>query len=149
MPDDKFFIQQDEQWKDFEIIKGVTIGEFGCLVTSLTNILNMLGMDFTPLTLVQKIQENNGFDSNGNLSWVVANKIFGLSEVKYLPTDKIEWSNSEKIFYICVLHFQGTGHFCNLLTVQNGIIYYFDVWDGKKKQVALENVLSIREVRKV
>ena len=91
--ENKIYIQQDVLWKDYEMSKGAAIGEFGCLLTSLTNILVLLGLDYTPLTLCQLLQANNGFDNQGNILWTVVNNLFGLSKVKYLPTDAINWSN--------------------------------------------------------
>lgn len=32
------YLQSDIQWKDYEIVKGKTIGNFGCLLTAETNI---------------------------------------------------------------------------------------------------------------
>jgi len=141
------FIQNDDRWKSFEMAPGVTIGEFGCFLTALCNILVLLGMDYTPLTLAQALQKNSGIDSEGNLTWIAFNS-FGLFEKRYNPTDEINWSNSNQVWYIVQCFYKNTGHFCNLISVTNNIITYFDTYDGMKKQINLERVMSIREIIK-
>jgi len=140
------FTQTDSNWSGFEIIPGYTIKEGGCLLTSLSNILVDLGLDYNPLTLCKKLQANKGFDNIGEIEWSVLNNLFGLSEIKYSPNEKIVWSDSNKVWYIVQMFYQNTGHFCNIVSVKNNIIYYFDVYDGINKQVNIERTMSIRQV---
>jgi hypothetical protein len=146
------FTQTDSRWADYEIVKGnasTTIKERGCLLTSICNILVVDGYDFTPLTLCQKLQDSNGFDNIGNLLWSVLNNLFGLKENKYLPADKITWSNLTNINYIVQCFYLDTGHFCNIQSVANNIITYHDTYDGLTKQINISRVMSIREVIKI
>lgn len=143
------FIQNDIKWKDYEISKCITIGEFGCLLTSICNILVILGFDYTPLTLSKKFQENNGFDKQGNLIWNVVNKLFGLKENKYMPSSKISWSNLKNVNYIVQLFYKRTGHFCNVISVYKNIIKYHDTYDGLIKSIDINGIISIREITKI
>jgi len=145
----RMYIQNDIKWKSFEMTKNVTVGEFGCLLTSICNILVILGYDFNPLTLAKKLQENKGFDNQGNILWNVINNLFGLKENKYLPSSKILWSNLKNINYIVQLFYKNTGHFCNVLSVSGDIITYHDSFDDKTKQIDIKRVISIREVIKI
>src|SRR5271157_1209432 len=134
------FIQSDENWKDYEMAPGITLGVYGCFITAVCNILVKLGMDYTPLSLTQKLKDNNGLDSQGYLNRTVLDNLFGLKENIYKPTDTINWSDSNNVWYIVQNHYLDTGHFCNVLSVKDGTIFYFDTYDGLNKQVQIERV---------
>lgn len=67
--------QTDEAWKNTPIgTSGKTLGQIGCLATSISILIERSGagktiVPFTPQTFVQKMNENGGFDSNGNLQY--------------------------------------------------------------------------------
>lgn len=67
--------QTDETWKNTPIgASGKTLGQIGCLATSISILIERSGagktiVPFTPQTFVQKMNENGGFDSNGNLQY--------------------------------------------------------------------------------
>lgn len=67
--------QTDEVWSSTPIgTSGKTIGEIGCLSTSISILIEMSGagktiIPFTPQTFVQKMNENGGFDEKGNLQY--------------------------------------------------------------------------------
>lgn len=72
--------QTDEAWKNTHIgTSGKTLGQIGCLATSISILIERSGtgktiVPFTPQTFVQKMNENGGFDSNGNLQYGAINK---------------------------------------------------------------------------
>lgn len=55
--------QNDPRWKDVKIgtDQHMTIGMVGCLLTSLTMVMNHYGADETPMTLNQKMVASNGY----------------------------------------------------------------------------------------
>lgn len=67
--------QTDEAWASTPIgTSGKTIGEIGCLATSISILIERSGasktiIPFTPQTFVQKMNANGGFDEKGNLQY--------------------------------------------------------------------------------
>ncbi len=58
----KNLYQNDERWKESRLGNSdETIGRWGCLLTSVTMMLNGLGYDETPLTVNNKMKANGGF----------------------------------------------------------------------------------------
>ena len=57
------FYQNDSKWRD--VFLGYqtdeTIGSWGCLLTSITMILNKAGYEETPLTVNEKMKSADGF----------------------------------------------------------------------------------------
>lgn len=54
--------QNDEKWKDVRLgNSSETIGTWGCLLTSVTMMLNGIGYNETPVTVNEKMKKNNGF----------------------------------------------------------------------------------------
>ena len=70
--------QKDPEWKDIPIGKsGSTLGQIGCLVTSISMQIAKSGVktrinNFNPGTFVQFLNNNNGFDNYGNFQWSAA-----------------------------------------------------------------------------
>ena len=66
--------QMDGKWSSIELDhSGATIGEVGCLATSIAIQVKRSGVpvasNFDPGVFVQGMNQHNGFDSNGNLQW--------------------------------------------------------------------------------
>ena len=58
----KNLYQNDERWKEARLgDSDETIGGWGCLLTSVTMMLNGLGYDETPLTVNDKMKAVGGF----------------------------------------------------------------------------------------
>ena len=58
----KNLYQNDERWKEASLgDSDETIGGWGCLLTSITLMVNGLGYDETPLTVNEKMKANGGF----------------------------------------------------------------------------------------
>ncbi len=57
--------QNDPQWKDTKLGNQAseTIGSWGCLLTSITMMLNAAGYNETPATANEKLKQGGGFDS--------------------------------------------------------------------------------------
>ena len=73
--------QVDAKWSNVELDhSGATIGEVGCLATSIAIQVkrsgvntSSIGTDFNPGTFVQGMNKHNGFDGGGNLQWYAVN----------------------------------------------------------------------------
>ena len=67
--------QTNELWANTPIgTSGKNLGQIGCLATSISILIERSGagktiIPFTPQTFVQKMNENGGFDKNGNLQY--------------------------------------------------------------------------------
>ncbi len=75
MPGELTLYQNDPRWKDkplgFATDAGSTLGQFGCLLTSLAMVANALGADETPDTLNEKMKAAQAFQG----PWVRAHLI--------------------------------------------------------------------------
>ena len=140
-----FYYQRDKRWAK-EIMTQAswtdTIGEFGCLVTCLTNIIQVLmGKKFMPKDLndifvqdrAYKYLEDRNTPENiaSVLIWDKVQKLFPAIDFKLFLKD---YKEDSKAYYIGEL--AGRFHFVNVLAVKPG--YYdhinyicYDVWDGQ------------------
>ena len=72
--------QKGESWSGVQMgSSGKTIGDIGCLVTSVAMLIAKSGVpttisNFNPGTFVEFLNKNGGFDSSGNFQWYAATK---------------------------------------------------------------------------
>lgn len=72
------FSQNDPRWRGVTLGTSGTIGAFGCLETIATMVANYFGANENPITLNDRLKNNNGY-ANGNLFvWGVFARLFGL-----------------------------------------------------------------------
>ena len=141
-------IQCDKRWSDYLIVKGkngTSIGEIGCLLTCISNILNERGIEHTPLSLCKQLQDNGGFDSQGYIQWGVLYNLYKIKQAKYLYPDMPLFSDNPKKYWIAQVVYQNTGHFCEITRTSGINLYYFDTYYGIEK-IASNNIISIREI---
>lgn len=74
--------QKNAPWSNIRIgSTSSTIGDIGCLVTSVAILIQKSGVDttslvpFNPGTFVEALNKNNGFDSNGNLQYAGISRV--------------------------------------------------------------------------
>ena len=144
------FVQTDERWGELEQAPGVKVKDYGCLITALANILVCFSEFYyiTPGVLFSFLQGSKGFTSEG---WVVWQPILNYFSAKYKKYTKetykdLSFSNSDKIWYIVQVKYKNTGHFCMVTGFKNGVVEYYDSYDGKTKYEKLDNCISIREL---
>ena len=82
--------QNDPKWKDillgYNTKPPYTIGNYGCLITSLCMYLTAIGKPETPETINSKLKDAGGFKSgSGEMIWSVFNKTFGVTEQYISP----------------------------------------------------------------
>jgi len=134
------YLQSDPLWKNYEYDKGTSIGVYGCLLTTITNELNNKGFNYTPQTFAEFLKKSGCFD-NGYIVWNAFQKATGYSMIKYLsPQIPMPRGNN---FLAIQVPYLNTGHYCNVLEINNKVIKYFDVYDGKEKTTS--KWISIRE----
>lgn len=91
--------QYDEAWKNIKVgTSNSTVGEIGCLVTSVSILIEKSNsaedfFNFNPGIFVQILNDNYGFDQNGNLRYSVINKV--VHDFEYIG--QIDLTNNKKI----------------------------------------------------
>ena len=105
--------QKGKPWSNIEIgHSGSTIGQIGCLVTSISIQIKKSGVPtnnispFNPGTFVIALNNNYGFDSSGNLSYSAVNR--AVPNFKYVDRVNLRGkSKSEKLYEIRKYYEQG------------------------------------------
>ncbi len=123
-----------------------TIGEHGCIVTSVCNIINMhnkLKTDARPLNpkdLNKSIKDNKGYTENGLILWATLAKIIGakIDPYFYLINERGMENNYGEVnfkrkgtYYIARLNTDTGYHFLNMLGECSGHYLLFDVYDDR------------------
>lgn len=141
--------QTDSRWADVEMTNRITIKGYGCLVTSMSNILiceyPQLINVMNPGELDKFLDKNSGYTPEGYMKWDVVGKKFGFTMTKYFPADNIKINPDS--YYIAQVKYKNTGHFCNILKFDNQNTTYFDVYSGITRIVKTCELLSIREIK--
>jgi phosphoenolpyruvate synthase/pyruvate phosphate dikinase len=152
--------QTDIEWKK-DIMTQSTwidiIGRYGCLVTSLSNIMqSILGSRFTPKDLNKILQLMRGYKYLNNidtpenqasfLEWDIIKKYFkDLIDIN-LRVNINQFSNDN--YYIArVVHKYGGSHYINVMTKSRKFFWCFDVEDGKIKAYKPEDVVYLHEIK--
>lgn len=142
-----YFTQTDPKWKNVEFpYYKKTIGEIGCLVTSIANIVLDTNLSITPEVVLSLLVGDMGI-TNGNLVlWNSVYNLFKLRHAKYSKNtfDKIDREKFKNAYYVVEIDCTTYSHFCNILEFKNDKVEYFDVYDGKIKSVNKERIISIR-----
>ncbi len=144
---DKYFTQTDPKWKNVEFpYYKKTIGQIGCLVTSITNILLKRGLSLTPEVVLSMLVSNRGITKENLVLWDSVYTLFKLKHTKYSKNtfEKMDKSLLEKDYYIVEIDCVTYTHFCNVVKFEDDKIRYFDVYDGKIKSIGFDKIVSIR-----
>lgn len=141
-----FWRQKNEPWSNIQMgNSGGTIGKIGCLVTSISMLIEKSGVNntiihFNPGTFVEALNKNNGFDEKGNLQYSAINKVvlnfeyIGRIELKG-KTQNEKYNKikeyQDKEYYIYVEVKENTGqHWVAVLNVDNTITIADPASDG-------------------
>lgn len=141
-----FWRQKNEPWSNIQMGNpGGTIGKIGCLVTSISMLIEKSGVNntiipFNPGTFVEALNKNNGFDEKGNLQYSAINKVvlnfeyIGRIELKG-KTQNEKYNKikeyQDKGYYISVEVKENTGqHWVAVLNVDNTITIADPASDG-------------------
>jgi hypothetical protein len=136
--------QTDLAWAEMEIVRGVPIKDYGCLLVCLSNIIRSeisYKKHFTPNVVLAVLRVIKSFTENGLLLWASAEKVFNFKH-RNLGKTFTDRGN----YYILQVPYRNTGHFVNLLEVDNNNYMYYDVYDGIKKSISRNAIISIREI---
>lgn len=132
-----FWRQNNAPWSNIQIgNSGKNIGNIGCLVTSISILIEKSGANttiipFNPGTFVESLNKNGGFDEKGNLQYAAINKVVpnfefvGRVELKgKLQNEKynIIKEYQDKGYYLAIEVKGNTGqHWVAVLNVDNSI----------------------------
>lgn len=80
------YSQQDPKWKAVQLgfDKESTIGNFGCLLTSISMVASHYGFDETPASLNEKLKAAGGFQGAYLMPYTVTNVLRGVSYKTYI-----------------------------------------------------------------
>lgn len=141
-----FWRQKNEPWSNIQMgNSGGTIGKIGCLVTSISMLIENSGVNntiipFNPGTFVEALNKNNGFDEKGNLQYSAINKV--VLNFEYICRIELKGKTQnekynkikeyqDKEYYISVEVKENTGqHWVAVLNVDNTITIVDPASDG-------------------
>jgi len=129
------YSQNDDEWMNEPLNKSRnTIGQVGCLLTSLINIFKTRypDIDITPLSFNQNLIDNNGYTDGNLVIWSVVEDLLGV-DIEHIFTGFVEYDLNS--FYIANFKNPNTGHFTNVISKDGNKYNIFDVWDGKYKTI--------------
>ena len=124
------YSQNDRRWCN-DKLGTRTIGQIGCLLTSLCNINNLAGREekHMPDQFNTLFKLNSGYTEN-LIIWAVAEKILK-AEIDPWYKGSVEY-DINSYYIVNFLNF-GSGHFTNLLSKKDKDFYLYDVWNGKNR----------------
>jgi hypothetical protein len=122
--------------------------DWGCLVTAISNIYNIL-----PGDLNKWLHDNNGYYGKGYpnqesfLKWDVIEKHLNFKHIAGYKG----LLDFNKYFYIArILHRKyRTGHYCNILDIENSNFDIFDTDYGDTKEYTKDQVKDIIQITKL
>jgi hypothetical protein len=140
--------QTDARWSEKPIstkYSDRTVGVSGCLVTTLTNIVNYrYNVFWTPLDLLSILQKCGGIDEEGLVHWLPAGKVLGFN---YFANQRNSFSTKPDLFWVVQMPYKSTGHFCMLWQAVGDNISYHDPYTGQFEQAPIDRAISIRELQ--
>ena len=148
---ESYFTQTDPRWANIRFpFSKSTIKDIGCLITCIANILYKRCELWTPDNVLKLLITNNGLTKDNLVVWEAVYKIFKLKHLKYTKEilKKIDKETLECDHYIIEINCGSYNHFCNIIDFQDDKIKYFDVYDGKEKEIGFDSnkLVSIRRL---
>ena len=136
--------QNNTRWKSIKIGKSkYTIGDAGCVLTSLCNAANLYGLDWTPDDLNRQLTAINGYD-DGCVRWNAAAKILGC-QIDSDYRGSLDFNSSQQ-FYIAKYINGSLDHFTNILGRNGNQYILYDVYSG---QVIIKTATEIARIIKI
>jgi hypothetical protein len=123
------------------------IWRYGCLVTSIANIIEK-----TPKELNNIIKENRCYEYLNNpdtpenkASFLILNKLKSTINIGVLNgLSHKEYKASDKVFWIArIIHRTGGGHYINVLRKEANTWIVFDVENGKEKRMQDKDITKL------
>lgn len=143
----RLYSQNDPRWKNVTMeTKKQTLGDFGCMVTSITNYLNMFhNARWNPMH-VNNIIKNKSWYYNG--SYLKTDEL-----LRYYNIERVK--KYEQICYvkrpehcIIVLDRKSYKHYTNVIAKLSGRkLLVFDVWDGRSYILETTGKINYQELR--
>ena len=152
------FIQTDSRWMFDDMgMEGDKIWRWGCLITSLSNILTEFkGVDITPQDVNNKLRDNKGYarladpkcpeNIASNLLWDKAEEVFGFKKRDNVPYDCV----SGVRFIARILHpMTGAGHYINVISKDDTGFICFDVEHGDTRHYNNQEIMGLIWIEKL
>lgn len=143
----RLYSQRDPRWKNASMqMPGQTLGKYGCLVTSISNYINMFhNGHMNPIKLNDKIKELNLYYEGSYL------KSYKL--LQYYSIQRVD--RFEEIVYmkrpehcIIILSREDYKHYTNVISkLSSRKLLIFDVWDGRTYILETTARISYMELR--
>ena len=141
---DDIMNEKEEVWKD-------TLGQYGCLVTSLANIIQIhRNIDFTPQNLNETIKTHKAYwypfksQEESNASFLDWDKFCQIFECSVSESERFKKSLDG--YHIAKIRVNGNPHYINVVLNDKSIFWCFDVWDGKLKQYSIDDIEKFKQI---
>lgn len=139
-----FYSQKDSQWASQKLgTSNLTMGGYGCAVTSMAMELKFRGADVDPGKLNQWLTANGGYSSGNLVDWAKAAKFKGTTWLQFdgsgtlgsLSQINTQLAN-RKLIIAMSNRFPGSTHFVVIrgATPDGTAGYYWDPWDTSATQ---------------
>ncbi len=159
-------LQNDRKWKD-EVMaiddeKTYTIGEYGCIITSVCNIINMRRKyknderPINPKDLNNNIIAKKGYTKDGCIIWAVLEKIISAKIDPYFMLIEergkenrynVPNFNQNGVYYIARLNTDTGYHFLQMIGHIHDTYIMFDTYDNRfvyKKQNEVKRIIELK-----
>ena len=128
------------------------IRRWGCLVTSLANILDLTPKELNDIIIMHACYEylDNPNTPENRASFLMLDKlknILSISVINDLPYK--DYVDRAGIYWIArIIHRTGGGHYVNVLRKESNVWVIFDVENGKEKRLQNKDITKLIKVEK-
>lgn len=148
--------QNDPRWANETMQGKYTLGEYGCLVAALTNVINARNKKSTmTVSDINKLLINRNGYIDGNVVWAAAEQVVGakIEPWYYLVDERGKEDNygcidfrQKNVWYIGRMNTDTGYHFLNILGQCAGYYVMYDTYDDKLRYVPTCDVKRIIKV---
>lgn len=148
--------QRDPRWTDLplgELVSGETIGQQGCVLTSLAMMFrDILGTGVTPPVLNKWLAKAEiAYSYDDLIAWTQTISLFPhIFSDSYKSDRNFTMSELRNLYennYKIILRICTATHFVYLNRIEDGQLYIIDPWDGQEKLWNVGNVCGVRAAK--
>lgn len=145
----KFNFQNDPLWRN-DTMQGVDkFGAFGCLQSTLANIIQDFRKEIYTPKIINKLVKNNNwyFISNGLTSFLKTEEL-----LKHFNLQRFEIFDKQvkgHLYYYARVILGGVGHYINILAQTENHYIGYDVYDGITKLYSYSEIKNLYGVLKM
>jgi hypothetical protein len=146
----KEIMTQSKKWTDY-------IKDWGCLICSIANIIQIFrGKEFTPKDLndvVKQIKAYRYLDNpdtpESKASFLMIDKLQKYFARSFIISYVQEYKYEKSAYYIARVQLKYTGHYINVISEFDNLIWCFDVWDGEVKAYNKKEITFFYKIQKI